>query len=95
VFVVREGGDVVTPPLAADVLPGVTRAIVLGLCAELGIPVREATVPLEMLRSADEVFVTNSVQEVLPLSRVAGRAIPGRALGLRLLAAYRARVTAG
>jgi len=95
VFVVRDGGDVFTPPLAADVLPGVTRAIVLVLCAELGIPVREAAVPLEMLRWADEVFVTNSVQEVLPLSQVAGRAIPGRALGLRLLSAYRERVAAG
>jgi 4-amino-4-deoxychorismate lyase len=93
--VVRDGGDVVTPPLDADVLPGVTRAIVLGLCAELGIAVREAAVPLEMLRRAEEVFVTNSVQEVLPLSRVAGRGTPGRAVGLRLLAAYRARVSAG
>jgi branched-subunit amino acid aminotransferase/4-amino-4-deoxychorismate lyase len=48
-----------------------------------------------MLHGAEEVFVTNSVQEVLPLSRVAGRMIPGRAVGLRLLAAYRARVAAG
>src|SRR5437764_72440 len=57
-FVVRSGGDIVTPPLSADVLPGVTRALVIGLCAELEIPVREATVPLEMLRRAEEAFVT-------------------------------------
>jgi branched-subunit amino acid aminotransferase/4-amino-4-deoxychorismate lyase len=48
--------------------------------------------PLDALRRADEVFLTNSVQEVLPLARVADHAIPGRAIGLRLLAAYRARV---
>jgi branched-chain amino acid aminotransferase len=94
-FVLRPDGDLVTPPLTADVLPGVTRAVVLGLCSELGIRVHEVAVPLELLRRADEVFVTNSVQEVLPIARVEGRTIPGRALGLRLLTAYRARVAAG
>ena len=94
-FVVRSGGDVVTPPLSANVLPGVTRALVLELCASLGILAFEAAVPLEMLRWADEVFVTNSVQEVLPLSQVAGRMVPGREIGVRLLAAYRERVAAG
>ncbi len=88
------GGEVVTPPLTADVLPGVTRAIAIGLCAELGIPLREAAVPLEMLRRAEAAFVTNSVQEVLPLASVAGRATPGRTIALRLLAAYRERVAA-
>jgi branched-subunit amino acid aminotransferase/4-amino-4-deoxychorismate lyase len=95
VFVVRAGGDIFTPPLEADILPGVTRATVLELCGPLGIIAHEAPIPLEMLRWAAEVFVTNSVQEVLPLARVEGRTIPGRALGLRLLAAYRARVAAG
>lgn len=94
-FVVRDGGELITPPLTADVLPGITRAIVIGLLAELGIRVREAGVPVEMLRRADEAFVTNSVQEVLPLARVDGGTIPGRALGLRVLNAYRARVAAG
>lgn len=93
-FVVRSGGEVVTPPLSADVLPGVTRALVLELCAELHIPVREAPVPLEMLRWAEEVFVTNSVQEVLPLRQVATRDLPGRELGARLIVAYRERVAA-
>lgn len=93
-FVVGSGGEVVTPPLSADVLPGVTRAIVIALCAEFGNSVREVAVPVEMLRRAEEVFVTNSVQEVLPLAWVAGRATPGRTLSLRLLAAYRERVAA-
>jgi len=92
VFVVRSG-EVLTPPLTADVLPGVTRRFVLALCEELAIPAREAPLTLESLRRADEVFLTNSVQEVLPLARVGDRTIPGRALGLRLLAAYRASVS--
>ena len=40
-FVVR-GGEVLTPPLAAGLLPGITRAYVLELAATLGIPGREA-----------------------------------------------------
>ena len=39
-FVIGSGGEVITPPLSADVLPGVTRRIVLELCAELGHPAR-------------------------------------------------------
>jgi len=92
VFVVRSGGDIFTPPLAADVLPGITRATVLELAAPLGIIVHEAPIPLEMLRWASEVFVTNSVQELLPLREVAGRRVPEREVTLRLLACYRERV---
>ena len=91
-FLVRSGGDVFTPPLSADVLPGVTRAVVIGLCDSLGIFVHEAPVPLEMLRWASEVFLTNSVQEVLPVCDVAGRLVPEREVTLRLLEAYRAQV---
>jgi branched-subunit amino acid aminotransferase/4-amino-4-deoxychorismate lyase len=91
-FIVRPDGVLVTPPLAADVLPGITRARVLGLARALGLEVAEAGVSLESLRMADEVFVTNSVQEVVPLAEVAGRALPSRDVGLRLLAEYRRQV---
>ena len=95
VFVVRADGTLVTPSLAEDVLPGVTRARVLALARMLGIEVSEAPVTLAMLGTADEVFVTNSVQEVLPLVEVAGRALPSREVGDRLLAAYRKQLTLG
>ena len=93
-FILHSSGDVITPPLSANVLPGVTRAIVIGLCTKLGLPVREAPIPVEMLRWAQEVFLTNSVQEVLPLERVAGHAVPGKETGLLLLGAYRAMLPA-
>ena len=95
VFVVRPDGLVVTPPLAEDVLPGVTRARVLAIARVLGIEAEERPVTLEMLGMADEVFVTNSVQEVLPLAEVAGRALPSREVGRRLLAEYRRQVALG
>lgn len=93
-FVVRPDGVVVTPPLAADVLPGVTRARVLAIARSLGVEAGEGNVSLETLRTAREVFVTNSVQEVLPLATLAGRALPSREVGLRLLAGYRQQVNA-
>lgn len=94
VFVVRDD-EVLTPPLSLPVLPGVTRRIVLELCAALGIRRRELAIDPEHLRWAEEVFLTNSVQEVLPLARLDGREVPARALGERLLAAYRERVASG
>ena len=54
-FVVRDG-KIVTPPLGASVLPGITRDTVIQLAQSLGIPVVEALIPREMLYIADEVF---------------------------------------
>jgi len=88
------GGEVLTPPLSAGILPGITRALVLSACAELGIPARECALPREQVVGADEVFLTSSVQEVVPLSRVDGREIPGRSVGVRLLEAYGGSVAA-
>ncbi len=91
-FAVLPGGELVTPPLAADVLPGVTRAVVLSLCERLGIAAREGDLTLESLHGAREVFLTNSVQEVLPVSSIGAHRVPGRETALRLLAAYREAV---
>lgn len=86
------GGEVRTPPLAAGILPGVTRALVLRLCAVAGIPAREQALTLAELRGADEVFLTNSVQEVVPVGVLDGRTVVGRNLAAKLLGAYRAEV---
>ncbi len=83
------GGEVRTPPLAAGILPGVTRAHVLALCARLGVPAREADLRRDELRHADELFLTNSVQQVLPVGVLAGVPLRSRELGLRLREAYR------
>jgi branched-chain amino acid aminotransferase len=88
------GGELRTPPLAAGILPGVTRAMVLELCAAEGRPAREAPLTIEELRRADEIIVTNSVQEVVPAGTFEGRRLKGQAYGLRLREAYRAAVGA-
>jgi para-aminobenzoate synthetase/4-amino-4-deoxychorismate lyase len=67
VFAVVDG-VVVTPPLDGRILPGTTRAVVLGLLAELGIAAEERALTLVELRTADEMFVTNAVGGVRPVS---------------------------
>jgi branched-subunit amino acid aminotransferase/4-amino-4-deoxychorismate lyase len=88
------GGDLVTPPLGAGILPGITRERVLRLCARLGLPARERALTLAELRSASELFLTNSVQEVVPVAVLDGHELPRREAGARLAEAYRETVAA-
>lgn len=85
------GGVLHTPPLDLNILPGVTRRTVMDLAREAGIDVREERFNAELLRSASEVFLTNSLMELLPVRSIAevGRfAIPAETYGA-LHAAYR------
>ncbi len=63
-------GEVITPPLAQGPLPGVTRQVVLELLAEMAPACRQETVTVTTLREAAELFVTSSVAEVLPVTRL-------------------------
>ena len=68
-FVVKKE-RIITPSLSCGCLPGITRKVVLNLCTRLGIPSQERKVKLEELFGADEAFLTNSLREILPLTRV-------------------------
>ncbi|HEV8147174.1 MAG TPA: branched-chain amino acid transaminase [Bryobacteraceae bacterium] len=68
-FVVRDG-KIVTPPLGASVLPGITRDSVLQLARSLDIPVVESLIPREMLYIADELFFTGTAAEISPIRSV-------------------------
>ncbi len=95
-LMIVEGGRLVTPPVDAGVLPGVTRNLVLVLARQAGIAVREERIPRARLRAADEILLTASTVEVLPVVRLDGRRIgggrPGRVVRTLQLA-YAARVT--
>ncbi|MFC0216097.1 aminodeoxychorismate lyase [Paenibacillus chartarius] len=65
-FFIR-GGCLYTPSLATGILPGITRAYVLELAAKQRIPVQEGLYTWGDLLSADEVFLTNSIQELVPV----------------------------
>lgn len=74
VFVVVDG-VVHTPPLDSGCLAGVTRELVVTWCREEGIEVREVPLPLDILRTCAEVFVTSSTRDVMPVHDVDGRAV--------------------
>ena len=91
VFAVRRG-VVKTPPLASGILPGITRAFVLESCASLGMSTEEDELTVSSLAEADEVFLTNSLQEIVPVAVLEGRTLPAPRAAPRLLAAYREAV---
>ncbi len=69
IFLVRDG-KVLTPPLGASVLPGITRDTIVKIAAQLNIPVVETIIPRELLYIADEVFFTGTAAEVTPVRSV-------------------------
>jgi branched-chain amino acid aminotransferase len=68
-FVIRDG-KIVTPPLGASVLPGITRDTIIRIAQQLQIPIVETIIPREMLYIADEVFFTGTAAEVTPIRSV-------------------------
>jgi len=68
-FVVKKE-EIVTPPLSSGILPGVTRKTVIDLCISIGIPCKERRIKLEELLQSEEAFLTNSLREILPLTKV-------------------------
>ncbi len=85
VVAVRQG-TLFTAPLGPAILAGVTRQRVLDLARKEGIPVRGEALTVSQLRSADEVFLTGTTIEVLPVVHVDGAPIgngtPGPVTGL-------------
>jgi branched-chain amino acid aminotransferase len=72
VFVVRDG-MVITPPLSAGPLGGITRDSVMTIASDLGIPVIEAELVRTDLYTADEAFMTGTAAEVVPIRSVDDR----------------------
>ncbi|ABO65455.1 4-amino-4-deoxychorismate lyase [Geobacillus thermodenitrificans] len=73
-----KGGVVYTPAPSVGILNGITRQFVIALLNELHIPVEEGVYPLSDLYEADEVFITNSLQEIVPLHRIGHRVYLGQ-----------------
>jgi len=94
VFIVKNG-TVLTPPLSAGLLPGITREFVLELARDGGVPGGEQSITPADLMAADEAFLTGTTREITPIVRVDGRPLgigrPGP-VTTDLLARFRARV---
>jgi branched-chain amino acid aminotransferase len=73
-FIVKKG-KLITPPLSASILEGVTRDSILVLAREEGIPVSEEMVTRDQLYLADEAFFTGTAAEVTPIREVDNRTL--------------------
>jgi len=69
-------GELVTPPLSAGCLAGVTRELVIEWLAEEGVPVREVALPMDTLRQTSEAFITSTTRDVMPIAHIDGVALP-------------------
>jgi branched-chain amino acid aminotransferase len=69
-IIVCKNGTLMTPPLGASVLPGITRDSIIAIARDLNIPVVEHVVPRELLYIADEVFFVGTASEVTPIRSI-------------------------
>ncbi|MCJ7543051.1 MAG: branched-chain-amino-acid transaminase [Phycisphaerae bacterium] len=97
VFIVKDG-TVLTPPPEAGILIGITRGVVIKLAAQGSVPLREQTITAEDLYAAEECFLTGTAAEVIPVTKIDGRAIgtgrPGP-VSLKLFHAFREYIASG
>lgn len=91
IFMVK-GGKIITPPAYLGILPGITRNSVIEMARDLGYTVEEGVFTLFDVYTADELFLTGTAAEVIPVvsadSREIGNGKPGEITG-RLIARFR------
>jgi len=94
IYIVRDG-KLLTPSREAGIIEGITRGVVLDQAREIGIEVTEGLFDIDEIGRADEMFLTSSTREVVPIARVEGKpvgnALPGP-ITLQLLRAYRSAI---
>jgi D-alanine transaminase len=90
IFAVQKGRILATPQ-GANILPGITRGLLVKLAARVDITIEERLVKHAELSGIDEMFLTGTTSEILPVTQVDGRPIgngrPGLVTG-RLVTAY-------
>ncbi len=80
VFIIKDS-IIYTPPKTNCVLPGITRDLVVELALELKLNIREEAIPQQLLDNADEVWLTSSMKDILPVTKInnnnVGTGLPG------------------
>lgn len=91
-------GQLVTHPATNQILAGITRGLVLELCSRIGIPSRQAPIPVSDLPSAGELLLLGTTTQITPVVQVDGRPVAGGRPGpvtRRLQEAFQALVIEG
>jgi D-alanine transaminase len=87
VYVIKDG-VVATPPLDFQILPGITRLLVMSILSKDGsIPIEERVITLQELNDADEVWISSSSKEIAPVIEVDGKPVGNGEVGPVWLAA--------
>lgn len=60
-------GILITPPKSCEILPGITRDVILEIAQQNNIPYREEIIALEALNNASEIWLTSSTREIIPV----------------------------
>ncbi|NOV28371.1 D-amino acid aminotransferase [Methylomonas sp. ZR1] len=68
-------GELITPPKSHEILPGITRDLILELAAAHNIPYQEDIIALEALHNASEIWVASSTREIVPVIELDGRQV--------------------
>jgi len=68
-------GELITPPKSHEILPGITRDVILELAAAHNIPYQEDIIALEALNNASEIWVASSTREIVPVIELDGRQV--------------------
>ena len=80
IFLVKKN-NIITPSIDSGILPGITRGVVIRIAKRLEFKVRERSVSRRELLNADEIFLTNSLAEVLPVIKVDSKIIGSGLVG--------------
>ena len=96
IFIVKDN-EIITPPVSAGILIGITRNVVIELAKETGVTVKEEQMTQDDLFNADECFLTGTAAEIIAVASIDGRKIatgkPGK-ITLSLLKKYQELTTA-
>lgn len=69
-YFIVQNNKVITPPLNHEVLPGITRQIIIQICQENHIELQEKNITEQDLYQSNEVWITSSTREIVPVSKV-------------------------
>jgi branched-subunit amino acid aminotransferase/4-amino-4-deoxychorismate lyase len=76
----EKNGTVFTPSAACDILPGITRSVLIDVCSQMDIEINEGAYSASDIKDASQVWICNSIKEIAWVSTIDGRSYPSKTL---------------